>query len=110
MNFAKFIDIFFWYLIFFMFFEFISKFIRAKDALGEDVFFISTQDGFANKEVTISVGKKSSNTVTFRQDISISEDISTPIPFNADLLKEVLRANRNSPIGKISLNLFTIQP
>jgi hypothetical protein len=84
--------------------EFISKFIRAKDALGEDVFFISTQDGFANKEVIISVGRKSSNTVTFRQDISISEDISTPIPFNADLFKEVLRANRNSPIGKVSLN------
>jgi hypothetical protein len=84
--------------------EFISKFIRAKDALGEDVFFISTQDGFANKEAVISVGRKSSNTITFRQDISISEDISTPIPFNADLFKEVLRANRTASSGKVSLN------
>jgi hypothetical protein len=84
--------------------EFISKFIRAKDALGEDVFYISTQDGFANKEVIISVGKKSSNTITFHQDISVSEDISTPIPFNADLFKEVLRANRTLTTGKVSLN------
>lgn len=84
--------------------DFTSKFIRAKDALSEDVFFISTQDGFANKEAIISVGKKSSNTITFRQDISVSEDISTPIPFNADLFKEVLRANKTAQSGKVSLN------
>ena len=39
--------------------EFTTRFIKSKDAVGEEVFYVSTQDGFTSPEVKLTIGNRS---------------------------------------------------
>jgi len=86
--------------------EFTTKFIKAKDAVGEEVFYISTQDGFTSKEVAFTIGNKSTNSVSFSKDIEEGGlDIKLDnIPFNADLVKEIFKHNKRFEYGFVQIN------
>ena len=86
--------------------EFTTKFIKAKDAVGEEVFYISTQDGFTSKEVAFTIGNKSTNSVSFSRGIEDGgEDIKLDnIPFNSDLVKEIFKHNKRFELGFIQIN------
>jgi hypothetical protein len=86
--------------------EFTTKFIKAKDAVGEEVFYISTQDGFTSKEVAFTIGNKSTNSVSFSMEIEEGgSDIELDnIPFNSDLVKEIFKHNKRFELGFIQIN------
>lgn len=81
--------------------EFITRFIKSKDALGEEVVYVSTQEGFTSKEVKFTIGNKSTNTISFAQKIDESgaEGELNNIPFNADIIKEIFKHNKDFEIG-----------
>ena len=86
--------------------EFTTKFIKAKDAVGEEVFYISTQDGFTSKEVAFTIGNKSTNSVSFSMEIEEGgSDIELDnIPFNSDLVKEIFKHNKRFESGWLRIN------
>jgi hypothetical protein len=86
--------------------EFTTKFIKAKDAVGEEVFYISTRDGFTSKEVMFTIGNKSTNSVSFAVNVEEgSSDIKLDnIPFNADLVKEIFKHNKRFEYGFVQIN------
>ena len=86
--------------------EFTTKFIKAKDAVGEEVFYISTQDGFTSKEVAFTIGNKSTNSVSFSMEIEErGSDIELDnIPFNSDLVKEIFKHNKRFELGFVQIN------
>tara|TARA_R110000772_G_scaffold4429_3_gene15759 strand:- start:568 stop:1296 length:729 start_codon:yes stop_codon:yes gene_type:complete len=86
--------------------EFTTKFIKAKDAVGEEVFYISTRDGFTSKEVMFTIGNKSTNSVSFAINVEEgSSDIKLDnIPFNADLVKEIFKHNKRFEYGFVQIN------
>jgi hypothetical protein len=68
--------------------EFTTKFVKSKDAIGEEVFYISTQEGFTSKEIKFSIGNSSSNSVSFAasvKDGSAEEELKD-IPFQCCIL------------------------
>ena len=86
--------------------EFTTRFIKAKDAVGEEVFYVSTQDGFTSKEVKFTIGNNTSNSVNFAEEIqdgSTEEDLNN-IPFNADLVKEIFKHNKRFESGGMKIN------
>ena len=86
--------------------EFTTKFIKAKDAVGEEVFYISTQDGFTSKEVAFTIGNKSTNSVSFSMEIEEGGSYIEldNIPFNSDLVKEIFKHNKRFELGFIQIN------
>ncbi len=86
--------------------EFTTKFIKAKDAVGEEVFYISTRDGFTSKEVTFTIGNNNTNSVSFAIGIvEGSSDIELDnIPFNSDLVKEIFKHNKRFELGFVQIN------
>ena len=86
--------------------EFTTRFIKSKDAVGEEVFYISTQDGFTSKEVAFTIGNKSTNSVSFSKDIEDGgSDIKLDnIPFNSDLVKEIFKYNKRFELGFVQIN------
>ena len=86
--------------------EFTTRFIKSKDAVGEEVFYVSTQDGFTSKEVKFTIGNNTSNSVNFAEEIqdgSTEEDLNN-IPFNADLVKEIFKHNKRFESGGMKIN------
>jgi len=86
--------------------EFTTRFIKSKDAVGEEVFYVSTQDGFTSHEVKFTIGNSTSNSVSFAAHI---EDGSAEvkldnIPFNADLVKEIFKHNKRFELGWMDIN------
>tara|TARA_R100000734_G_C3317412_1_gene110538 strand:- start:54 stop:782 length:729 start_codon:yes stop_codon:yes gene_type:complete len=86
--------------------EFTTRFIKSKDAVGEEVFYVSTQDGFTSPEVKFTIGNSTSNSVSFAAHI---EDGSAEvkldnIPFNADLVKEIFKHNKRFELGWMDIN------
>ena len=74
--------------------EFITRFVKSKDALSElDTFTIETRDGFDGEELAFTVGTNITNTIEFTVDSVIRESFE-PIPFDSNLFKEILKANR----------------
>ena len=86
--------------------EFTTKFIKAKDAVGEEVFYISTRDGFTSKEVVFTIGNNNTNSVSFAIDIvEGGSDIELDnIPFNSDLVKEIFKHNKRFELGFVQIN------
>ena len=86
--------------------EFTTKFIKAKDAVGEEVFYVSTREGFTSKEVTFTIGNKSTNSVSFSTAIEEGgSDIELDnIPFNSDLVKEIFKHNKRFEYGFVQIN------
>ena len=83
--------------------EFTTKFIKAKDAVGEDVFYISTQEGFTSPEVKFTIGNSSSNSVSFANKSTEGEELKD-IPFNADIVKEIFKHNKRFDSGTLKIN------
>jgi len=84
--------------------EFITRFVKSKDALSElDIFTIETRDGFNGEELVFTVGTNITNTIEFTVEATIKEPFG-PIPFNSNLMKEILKANRDYHTGEIRIN------
>jgi hypothetical protein len=86
--------------------EFTTRFIKSKDAVGEEVFYVSTQDGFTSKEIKFTIGNSTSNSVSFASSIepgSAEEELDN-IPFNADLVKEIFKHNKRFELGWMKIN------
>lgn len=86
--------------------EFTTRFIKSKDAVGEEVFYVSTQDGFTSKEIKFTIGNSTSNSVSFASSIepgSAEEELDS-IPFNADLVKEIFKHNKRFELGWMKIN------
>ena len=82
--------------------EFITRFVKSKDALSElDTFTVETNDGFTGKELTFTVGTDITNTIQFSVEEATIQENFEPIPFDSNLFKEILKANRDYYTGKI---------
>ena len=84
--------------------EFITRFVKSKDALSElEVFTVETRDGFNGEELVFTVGTNITNTIEFTVDAVIRESIDS-IPFDSNLFKEILKANRSYEKGEIHIH------
>ena len=83
--------------------EFTTKFIKSKDAVGEDVFYISTQEGFTSPEIKFTIGNSSSNSVSFAVKSTEGEELKD-VPFNADIVKEIFKHNKRFETGTLKIN------
>ena len=84
--------------------EFITRFVKSKDALSElDTFTVETRDGFTGEELIFTVGTNITNTIEFAVEAKINESFD-PVPFDSNLLKEILKANRTYHSGEIRIN------
>ena len=84
--------------------EFITRFVKSKDALSElDTFTVETRDGFTGEELVFTVGTNITNTIEFTVEAKINESFD-PVPFDSNLLKEILKANRDYDSGDIRIS------
>ena len=84
--------------------EFITRFVKSKDALSElDTFTIETRDGFDGEELAFIIGTNITNTIEFTVDAVIRESFES-IPFDSNLFKEILKANRIYEKGEIHVH------
>ena len=84
--------------------EFITRFVKSKDALSElDVFTVETRDGFTGEESIFTVGTNITNTIEFAVEAKINESFG-PVPFDSNLLKEILKTNRDYDSGEIRIS------
>ena len=84
--------------------EFITRFVKSKDALSElEVFTVETRDGFNGEELVFTVGTNITNTIEFTVDAVIRESIDS-IPFDSNLFKEILKSNRSYEKGEIHIH------
>ena len=86
--------------------EFITRFVKSKDALSDlDTFTIETRDGLSvDKELVFTVGTNITNTIEFTvENVTINESFEA-VPFDSNLLKEILKANRTYHSGEIRIN------
>ena len=85
--------------------EFITRFVKSKDALSElDTFTVETRDGFNGKELVFTVGTNITNTIEFIVENATINESFKPIPFDSNLFKEILKANKNYHSGEIRIN------
>ena len=84
--------------------EFITRFVKSKDALSElDTFTIETRDGFNGEELVFTVGTNITNTIEFTVEADINESFG-PVPFDSNILKEILKANKDYHSGEIRIS------
>ncbi len=84
--------------------EFITRFVKSKDALSDlDTFTIETREGFTGEELVFTVGTDITNSVEFAVEANINESFNS-IPFDSNLFKEILKANKNYHSGEIRIN------
>jgi len=85
--------------------EFITRFVKSKDALSElDTFTIETRDGFHGEELVFTVGTNITNTIEFTVENPTINESFNAIPFNSNLMKEILKANKDYHSGEIRIN------
>ena len=86
--------------------EFITRFVKSKDALNDlPSFTIETREGMVGDEIVFTVGTDITNTIQFSVDEHLQvNDNFEQIPFDSDLFKEILKANRNYELGTIHIN------
>ena len=85
--------------------EFITRFVKSKDALSElDTFTIETRDGFNGEELVFTVGTNITNTIEFTVENATINESFEAVPFDSNLLKEILKANRTYHSGEIRIN------
>ena len=84
--------------------EFITRFVKSKDALSElETFTIETREGFTGEELVFTVGTNITNTIEITVESTINESFGA-IPFNSNLMKEILKANKDYHTGEIRIN------
>ena len=80
--------------------EFITRFVKSKDALSElDTFTVETREGFNGEELVFTVGTNITNTIEFTVDATINESFEA-VPFDSNLMKEILKANKDYHSGE----------
>ena len=87
--------------------EFITRFVKSKDALNDlPSFTIETREGgFSGNELVFTIGTDITNTIQFKIDELFQiNDSFEQIPFDSNLFKEILKANRNYESGTIHIN------
>ena len=85
--------------------EFITRFVKSKDALSElDTFTVETRDGFNGEELVFTVGTNITNTIEFTVENATINESFEAVPFDSILLKEILKANRTYHSGEIRIN------
>ena len=85
--------------------EFITRFVKSKDALSElDTFTVETRDGFNGEELVFTVGTNITNTIEFTVENATINEPFEAVPFDSNLLKEILKANRTYHSGEIRIN------
>ena len=85
--------------------EFITRFVKSKDALSElDTFTVETRDGFNGEELVFTVGTNITNTIEFTVENATINESFEPVPFDSNLMKEILKANRDYHSGEIRIN------
>ena len=81
-----------------------TRFVKSKDALSElETFTVETREGFNGEELVFTVGTNITNTIEFTVDATINESFG-PVPFDSNLMKEILKANRDYHSGEIRIN------
>ena len=84
--------------------EFITRFVRSKDALGDlNTFTVETREGFTGDELVFTIGTELTNTIEFIVEADINEQFS-PIPFDSDFFKEILKANKDYHSGEVRIS------
>ena len=84
--------------------EFITRFVKSKDALSDlDTFTVETREGFTGEELVFTVGTNITNTIEFTVEADINESFG-PVPFDSNLLKEILKSNRDYDSGEIRIS------
>jgi len=85
--------------------EFITRFVKSKDALSDlETFTVETRDGFHGEELVFTVGTNITNTIEFTvENANINESFEA-IPFDSNLMKEILKANKDYHSGEIRIN------
>jgi hypothetical protein len=85
--------------------EFITRFVKSKDALSDlDTFTVETRDGFNGEELVFTVGTNITNTIEFTVENATINESFESVPFDSNLLKEILKANRTYHSGEIRIN------
>ena len=85
--------------------EFITRFVKSKDALSElDIFTVKTREGFTGEELVFTVGTNITNTIEFTVENATINESFEAVPFDSILLKEILKANRTYHSGEIRIN------
>ena len=85
--------------------EFITRFVKSKDASSElDIFTIETREGFNGEELVFTVGTSITNTIEFTVENATINESFGPVPFDSNLMKEILKANRDYNSGEIRIN------
>ena len=84
--------------------EFITRFVKSKDALSDlETFTVETREGFNGEELVFTVGTNITNTIEFIVEATINESFG-PVPFDSNLMKEILKANKDYHSGEIHIN------
>ena len=85
--------------------EFITRFVKSKDALSDlETFTIETREGFTGEELVFTVGTNITNTIEFKVENATINKSFGPVPFDSNLMKEILKANRDYHSGEIRIN------
>ena len=84
--------------------EFITRFVKSKDALSDlEIFTVETREGFTGEELVFTIGTTITNSIEFAVEADIKESFNS-IPFDSNLFKEILKANKNYHSGEIRIN------
>ena len=87
--------------------EFITRFVKSKDALNDLPSFTveAKEGGFSGHELIFTIGSDITNTIQFKVDelFTINDEFEQ-IPFDSNLFKEILKSNRNYESGGIHIN------
>ena len=85
--------------------EFITRFVKSKDALSDlDTVTVETRDGFNGEELVFIVGTNITNTIEFTVENATINESFEAVPFDSNLLKEILKANRTYHSGEIRIS------
>ena len=85
--------------------EFITRFVKSKDALSElDTFTVKTREGFTGEELVFTVGTNITNTIEFTVENATINESFDEVQFDSNLLKEILKANRTYHSGEIRID------
>ena len=86
--------------------EFITRFVKSKDALNDlPSFTIETREGMTGNELVFTIGSDITNTIQFSvEELSQINEEFKQIPFDSNLFKEILKANRNYESGTVHIN------
>ena len=86
--------------------EFITRFVKSKDALSDlPSFTVETREGMTGNDLVFTIGTDITNTIQFSVDElhEVTEEFEQ-IPFDSNLFKEILKANRNYESGTVHIN------